>query len=142
MGNLLNRDALLAKEKLEIVKVDFEDGDFVYVRQMTGHERDTFENSLIKRNKDKKGVVVSFEQSTEDFRAKLAVQVLCDADGVNLLRPDDWSTLSRNMSAKKLESIVNVAQKINAISEEDKENLVKNSDADLVGNSSSDSVEN
>ena len=46
------------------------------------------------------------------------------------------------MSAKRLEKIINVAQKLNAITEEDKEALVKNSEAVLDGNSNSDSVEN
>ena len=33
---LLDRNALLAKEKLDVVKVDLGKGDFVFVRQMTG----------------------------------------------------------------------------------------------------------
>jgi hypothetical protein len=46
------------------------------------------------------------------------------------------------MSAAKLEKIINVAQEINAITEADKEALVKNSDAGQPGNSSSASAEN
>lgn len=142
MGHLLNREALLTKEKLEIVKVEFEDGNFVYVRQMTGHERDMFEQSLLKKNRDKKGTVIGYEQATEDFRAKLAVITLCDASGNSLLKPNDYGVLSMSMSAKKLETIINKAQEINKISEEDKEELVKNSEADLEDNSSSGSVGN
>lgn len=142
MGNLMDRKMLLEKEKMEIVKVEFEDGNFVYVRQMTGHERDTFEQSLLKKNRDSKGTIISYEQATEDFRAKLAVVTVCDEQGNALLQPTDYGVLSRSMSAKRLEKIINVAQKINAITEEDKEALVKNSDADLVGNSNSDSAGN
>jgi hypothetical protein len=141
-GKLLNKEALLAKEKLEIVKVEFEDGDFVYVRQMTGHERDVFEQSLLKKNKDSKGVIVSYEQATEDFRAKLAVVTLCDEVGNLLLAPNDYPVLSRNMSAKRLETIINKAQELNKISEEDKEALVKNSESVHTDNSSSGSAEN
>ena len=142
MGNLLSKENLLAKEKLEIVKVVFDSGDYVYVRQMTGHERDVFEQSLLKKNRDSKGTVISYEQATEDFRAKLAVVTLCNENGDAILEPKDYPALSRNMSAKRLEKIINTAQKLNAITEEDKEEIVKNSVADQVGSSNSDSVEN
>jgi len=138
---VLNKEALLKKEKLEVVKVDLDKGDYVYVRQMTGRERDTFERSLFKEVRTKKGAI-SYEGSLKDFRAKLAVCTLCDEKGVLLLSPADVSTLSQNMSAFRLEIIINEAQKLNKISEEDKEEILKNLNADPVGNSSSDSVEN
>ena len=142
MGNLLDRTALLTKEVLKVEKVEFENGDFVYVRQMTGRERDTFEQSLLKKNRDSKGTVISYEQSTEDFRAKLAVVTVCDEAGKLVFTPLDYGTLSINMSAKRLEKIVNEAQKLNAISEEDKEALVKNLEVGQADNSNSDSVKN
>lgn len=142
MGNLLNREALLAKEKLEIVKVEFENGDFVYVRQMTGKERDTFEQSMLRKNRDKKGNVISVETVLDDFRAKLAVLTICDEEGNRILQPGDYPTLAANMSAKTLETIINKAQELNAISEEDKEALVKNFEAGQPGNSTSASAEN
>ena len=141
MENFLNRTELLKKETLKKEKVDLGDGNFVFVRQMTGHERDTFEQSLLKKTKDFKGNV-TFEQSLDDFRAKLAVCTLCDEEGKALLLPNDYSLLSQNMSAKTLETIVNAAQKLNAISEQDKEELVKNSAAGQEDNSNSGSAEN
>lgn len=138
MGNLLDRAKLLAKEELEIVKVDLGKGDYVYVRQMTGRERDRFEQSLIKESKTADG---SYEKSLEDFRAKLAVVTICDDKGNSILRPDDYETLSQNMSAARLEKIITVAQSLNKITEEDKESLLKNSEGDQVASSSSDSVE-
>jgi hypothetical protein len=45
------------------------------------------------------------------------------------------------MSAARLEKIVNKAQELNKITDEDKESLVKNSSGDLVASSPSDSVE-
>lgn len=142
MAGLLDRAALLTKEKLEVVKVDLGNDEFVYVRQMTGHERDAFEQSLLKKNRDSKGTVIGYEQATEDFRAKLAVLTICDENGTLLLNPVDFKVLSMSMSAKRLETIINKAQELNKISEEDKENLVKNSEGDLVASSSSDSVLN
>jgi len=122
---LLNREALLAKQELEIKKVILGKDEVVFVRQMTGRERDTFEQSLLKKVKKPNGVVI-YEQSLTDFRAKLAVNTLCDESGKPLLEPTDYELLSKNMSAYRLEQIVNAAQSINAISEEDKVGLVKN----------------
>ena len=141
-GKTVSRNALLQKEELERVKVDLGKGEFVYVKQMTGHERDNFEQSLLKKNKDSKGTVIGYEQATEDFRTKLAVVTVCDEDGKLLFFPEDYVLLSRNMSAKRLEIIINAAQKLNAISEEDKEELVKNLNADQEGNSNSGSADN
>lgn len=121
----LSRNKLLEKQKLEITKVDLGDGEFVYVRQMTGRERDNFEKLLYTINTNKKGEIVT-ERHLEDFRAKLVVNAVCDEKGVLLLNLDDFSVLSQNMSAARLEKIVNAAQKLNAITEEDKEALVKN----------------
>jgi hypothetical protein len=139
MGSL-NRTTLLQKEELEKVKVDLGKDEFVYVRQMTGRERDVFERSMMKKGKDAKGVT-TYETILDDFRAKLAVCTVCDENGKNVFIPDDASLLSQNMSAKRLELIVNAAQKLNAITEEDKEALVKNLEPDPEDNSNSGSVE-
>lgn len=141
MGNLLSKQDLLAKEKLEVEKVEFENGDYVYVRQMTGHERDIFEASMLKKIRDGKGNVVAHETIMEDFRAKLAAITLCDEEGKSLLEMKDYTALSSNMSAKRLEKIISVAQRMNAITEQDKEEIVKNSAADQENNSNSGSAE-
>jgi hypothetical protein len=135
----LDKAALLKKEELEVVKVDLGKGDFVFVRQMTGRERDKFEQSLIKENKNVEG---GFEKALEDFRAKLAVCTVCDEDGKLVLSPSDAPILSQMMSAARLEKIVNTAQDMNKITEEDKENIVKNLKDGLAVSSHSDSVEN
>lgn len=122
---LLDREKLLTKEELKVEKVFLNKKDFVFVRQMTGRERDRFEQSLMREVKDDKGNV-DYERSLEDFRAKLAVNTLCDENGNNLLNPEDYPTLSQNMSARTLELIINAAQKLNRISEADREGLVKN----------------
>jgi hypothetical protein len=137
MGNLLNKQKLLERDELLTEKVEFENGDYVYVRQMTGHERDVFERSLYVMDANNKPTT-----KLDDFRAKLAVVTICDEEGKLLLDSKDFLLLSNSMSAAKLEKIINAAQKINAISEADKEALVKNSGAVLDGNSNLNSVEN
>ena len=142
MGQLLGKAELLQKEKLEIEKVEFENGDYVYVRQMTGHERDMFEQSMLKKNKDGKGNVLSVETVMDDFRSKLAAITLCDEEGKSLLSANDYAVLGNSMSAKRLEKIINVSQKLNAITEEDKDAIVKNSKPEGEDNSNSVSAEN
>ena len=137
MENLLNRESLLAKEKLKVEKVNLNETDYVFVRQMTGRERDIFERSLYTMDRENKVTT-----RLEDFRAKLAVCTVCDDQGKLLLQPSDYTILSQNMSASRLEKIVNAAQKLNAITEEDKEALVKNSVAGQPGSSPSDFVGN
>lgn len=138
---LLSKEQLLAKEILKIEKVELGGEDFVFVRQMTGRERDRFERSLLREVKDRKGNT-TYKQNLEDFRAKLVVNVICDEEGKNLLEPADFDMLSRNMSAAKLEQIVNKAQELNKITEADKDALVKNSETDQEEDSSSESVVN
>ena len=132
---LLSREQLLTKEKLDVTKIEFEKGEGVYVRQMTGRERDTFEQSII--SFDKKGNV---ERKTQDFRAKLAVCTVCDAEGDLLFKPEDAEMLSMNISAARLEEIVKVAQKINGMSSEDVEELTKKSKGGRTASSTSGSA--
>lgn len=137
---LLSKKELLAKEELKIVKVPLGGNDFVFVRQMTGRERDKWEQSLRTKIRNNKGEVTGGEVNLDDFRAKLAVLTICDEKGELLLEPNDYAVLSQHKSAKTLETIINIAQEINKISKEDKENLVKNSKAAQSGDSTSDSA--
>jgi len=138
---LLDRKTMLIRQKLGIEKVDLGEDEFVYVRQMTGRERDIFEQSLVKEIRDGDGKIERYERSMEDFRAKLVVCVVCDENGDLLLKPEDYPLLSQSMSAKRLEKIVEAAQTINKISDDDKKALVKNSEAGQDDNSNSGSVE-
>jgi hypothetical protein len=147
MGLFLNREKLLQKQALKIEKVDLgkdeESGEelFVYVKEMTGREKDTWERSIIVEKKNEKGET-EYDRNLANFRARLAVFTLCDETGKRLLQDSDIGTLSDSMGAKRLDKIMQVAQKLNSVTEEDKAVLVKNSAAGLDANSSSGSVEN
>lgn len=137
---LLSRAELLTKEKVKIAKVDLREGQFVFVKEMTAHERDRFEQSMMKRQITKVNGVekVTWEQSLDEFRSKLAVCTLCDENGNLLLKFDDFSMLSKCMAATTMEKIVETAQELNKISDTDKENLVKNSEQTLTEDSTLD----
>lgn len=138
---LLTRSELLKKEEVEVLKVDLGNDEFVYVRQMTGRERDRFERSLLKTKKNAKGEIVGSEDNLEDFRAKLVAHTVCNEKGDLLLQIEDIPILSQHMGFTKLDKIVEKAQELNRISEKDKEELTKNLEAGQPGDSSSSSVE-
>ena len=127
--DILTREQLLAKEELKTERVDFEDGKgSVFVRMMTGRERDRFEQSLMREETDKKGRV-TYKRALEDFRAKLAVNTVCDETGKNIFQPQDYDELSQNMGAARLKQIADAAGRLNKITEEEGEDLVKNSES-------------
>jgi hypothetical protein len=140
---LKTREQLLTREELKREKVDLNETDFVYVTEMTGNARDKFENSLLKKIRDPKtGLVASYEQATDNFRAKLAVNTVCDENGKLILEPGDWLKFSEAIGAKNLEKIIEKANELNGIGAKDQEEIIKNSVADQVGNSNSASAEN
>jgi hypothetical protein len=137
---LLNREMLLQRDELQIEKVELTKG-YVYVREMTGKEKDTWEKSLMKQKPSgNKNRPIDYEVDIEGFRAKLAVVTVCDADGVLLFKPQDVQTLNSMMSAGNLDKIITVAQRLNRISEEDKEEILKNSEAVQENSSNSGSA--
>ena len=139
---ILTREALLQRDDLKIEKVELSRGH-VFVREMTGSEKDIWEQSMLKQKPTKdKTKAVEYETTLEDFRAKLAVVTVCDEDGTLLFTPADVKTLNKMMSATNIERIVAVAQRINAVTEQDKDDILKNSEADQEDSSSSDSAVN
>ncbi|MCK9429648.1 MAG: hypothetical protein M0R17_06550 [Candidatus Omnitrophica bacterium] len=141
-SNFLTKDLLLQRDDLKIEKVELTRG-YVFVREMTGSEKDRWEQSMLKQKPNgNKNAAVEYETTLEDFRAKLAVVTMCDADGNLLFEAKDIKALNKAMSATNMEKIVEVAQRLNAISQKDKDEILKNSEADPEDSSSSDSAEN
>ena len=139
---LLSRENLLTREQLQVKEVSLGNDEFVYVRQMTGHERELFEASIRNIIKDEDGKIVKYESSLENFRAKIAVMTICDEQGKLLLTPEDVEELNNSLSASRIVKIADAASELNKISESDKEDLIKNSEAGKTGNSNSDSAVN
>lgn len=137
----LDRSKLLAKDKFRVEKVDLGNDDFVFVKQLSGRERDQFEASLLIEVKQDDGNI-TYERDTKDFRAKLATCTVCDEQGNLLLDPSDASELSKNITAAKLELITAKAQEINNMTKKEQDKIVKNSDAGQQDNSISDCAGN
>ena len=114
---MLNREAILKTDDLprELVKVP-EWGGEVYVRTLTGTERDAFEQSMVaKKNKP----------NLANVRARFAVLTICDADGKRLFTDADAEVLG-SKSASALDRVFEVAQRLNGFSDADSQELAKN----------------
>lgn len=118
------RDEILARDDLKREEVDTapEWGHKVWVRVMTGSERDAYDQwCLDNRGADKK-------QNMVGIRAKLAVLTTVDESGARVFRDGDEKELGGKNSAA-LDKIFSKALRINGITKDDVEELTKNSDA-------------
>jgi hypothetical protein len=87
----------------------------LFVKTMTGTERDAWEESFAKGRK----------VSLDKVRARLAVAVCCDENGQAIFSPDDVDWLSEK-SCSALQRIFAKASKLNALSNSEMDELAKN----------------
>ena len=86
-------------------------GGTVYVRQITAAERDQWEARIVAEG-----------ARPQNVRAGLLVYALADAEGKRLFADEDVTRLGRK-SAKVLDRLFDVARRVNALGEEDLEEL-------------------
>ncbi len=109
----LTRDAILGAQDLPVLTVSIPEwGGEVFIRTMTGGERDQFEAGW-KRN------------PTDDIRARLAVATLCDEDGRLLFSAADVPALSAK-SSTALDRIFAASTAHSGLTDKDVEDLRKN----------------
>jgi hypothetical protein len=119
---LLTRDAILQAQDLpkELVSVPEWNGE-VYVRALTGSERDAFEQSIV----EQKGK--SSKMNLRNLRAKLVALTVVDEVGERMFSDRDAELLGQK-SAVALNRIFEVAQRLSGLSQEDVGELTKNSE--------------
>ena len=111
----LTKELILAADDLPREKIAVPEwGGDVWVRALTASERDALELS-----------VTGDKGTMQNLRARLAVLVLVDEKGARLFSDGEAAALGAK-SAAALDRVFTVGQKINALSEEDVEGLVKN----------------
>jgi len=117
---LLNKEQILQIEDLPFEDVEIPEWDgMVRVRTMTGMERDAFEESIVDfKNKDHK-------TNFQNLRAKLVAKTVIDENGNLLFMNEDVIKLGKK-SAKALDRIFEVAQRLNGLGQKDIEELTKN----------------
>lgn len=104
MMNTLTKEAILAADDLprERVVVPEWGGD-VFVRTMTGTDRDAFETSLLGK-----------DGRMENVRARLVSLTLCNEAGTRIFDDSEIVALGAK-SARALDRVFSVAQRLNGI---------------------------
>lgn len=103
-------------------------GGAVLVKGMSGIQRDRFEQSMMK------GKGRNQEMNLENFRAKLVAASVVDDQGKLIFKPEHIAALGRK-AVSALSRIVKVAQELSGLTDDDVEELTKNSESDLSGDS-------
>lgn len=117
----LTKDAIKAMKDVKIERVDVPEwGGFVFVKTMTGPERDRWELA----NVAGKGKLKKF--SFENVRAITAAHTICDKDGKLLFTPEEVVILEQR-SGVALNRVWEKASKLNGLTSEEIDELVGNS---------------
>lgn len=117
------KDSILAyRAKLTPVEVP-EWGGTVYVRVMSGAERDAFEDETFKINGK------NVELNRKNARARLLVRCITDEGGERLFNDNGDADRLGAQPADVLDRVYAVAAKSNGLSKADEDDLAKNSDS-------------
>lgn len=128
----LTRDQILGAIDLHIEAVFVPEwGGTVYVRNLNGKGRDSFEGSRIRIKENNK-----VEMIHDNTRARLLALTLCDESGTLLFSEEDITALGEK-NASTLDMLFDVAQRLAGLRQQDLEQKVKNSEAVRTVNSSS-----
>lgn len=118
--NVLTKNAILSQSDREIELVEVPEwGGVVFVRSLSGEERDQFEASIIERNGR------DVRTNLRNLRARLVVLAACDESGAPIFTPGDADALGAK-SAAALDRIFSVAQRLSGLRENDVQELAEN----------------
>lgn len=126
--------SLRGKQRREQVDVPgwaeaLQPGEVIYVKGMTGSERDSFEDSMSVTGKNGTRAV-----SLKNFRAKLVARTVVDAQGRHLFTPSDIASLGE-LDATDLQTVFEVAQRLSGMTQSDVDELTgKSEDAPTDAN--------
>ena len=116
---MLTKEQILGADDLVTEHMDIPEwGDDLWVRTMTGTERDAWEAGLIGDGDGAKPNMVN-------VRAKLCVRCICNEAGERVFDDAEAAALG-GRSARALDRIFAVAQRLNGLGADDVEALAKN----------------
>jgi hypothetical protein len=123
---MLTREQILSSQDRKIQKVTVPEwGGDVYVRSLSGAERDQFEEGNLIREKDRKRGFVSLDIRIQDAKTRLVALSVCDEAGTRLFSDADVEALSKKNSAA-IARLSGVASALSGITDENLEDLLKN----------------
>jgi hypothetical protein len=127
----LSREQIMGVSDIVTETVDVPEwGGSVLVRGLTGKERDDFENSIVEVKGKKRSVNLA------QYRAKLVALSVVDETGKRLFAHADVEWLGAK-SAAALTRVAEVASRLSGLSEDDIEEMTKNSESDQSDDSGS-----
>lgn len=98
-------------------------GGSVFVRTLSGRERDEFESSTVKMKNGKQ------EPDMVNFRARFVALCVVDEQGQRLFKTRAEIDMLGSKSVAALQLLFNKAQELNSMSEDDVEELTSNFEA-------------
>ena len=124
---ILKREEILNSDDLKTECVEVPEwGGSVYVRALTGEERDTYEASVVtQKGKDT-------QVNMKNARAKLVTLATVDESGAKIFTQADVAALGKK-SAAALSRIFNTAMRLSGISESDLTEMTKEIQASPFG---------
>ena len=118
---LLTKEAILAASDIQTKSVEVPEwGGEVYVKGMTGAERDAFEAEIVHPGAGK-----SAKWDMANTRAKFCALVIVDDKGIPLFSLDDVKALG-NKSAAALQRVFDAGRDLSGMSDKDIEELAGN----------------
>lgn len=118
---MLTKEQILNANDLETQTVDVPEwGGSVRIREMTGSERDAFEQATLKKNGK------NYDLNLSNIRARLCSLCIVDEYGQRMFSDSDISALSAK-SSRALDRLFSLCQKLNGLNKEDVDELSKNS---------------
>lgn len=126
------RNAKIERDTLHVPEL----GGYIFVRGMSGTERDEFEEGLRIRKGRRTG-----QADLRNFRARLAVKVIVTEDGQRIMQDEDAKIFGQ-MPAGVLDRIISRCTELSGMADEEAEDLgnVSGSEGSVVPFSSSRSV--
>jgi hypothetical protein len=133
----LTRDAILEADDRIVEQVEVPEwGGHVFVRSLSGAERDAYESGIASIRWS--GTKPTVESNRANVRARLVAMATVDENGRNLFTDKDVLILGQK-NAAALERVFTVAQRLSGLSDEDVEELKEqlgNAPSDGSGSSS------
>lgn len=140
-NKLLSREEILGANDLPTEDVEVPEwGGSVRVRTLTGTERDEFESSIITMKKVKKGkrTVTESAPNLRNIRAKLVARSIVKEDGTLMFPNSEDVFVLGEKSAAALDRVYEVSARLSKITDEDIEELEKNSSSGQSESSTTD----
>jgi len=129
---LLSKDDILSKDDLPFQDVSVPEwGGMVRLKTLMEDELGPYEEGLIDMTGDSRKVVL------RNMRAKLVSLVIVDEEGKQLFGPAHIAALARK-SAKAMDRVFTIAQKMNGLGKDYVDDMVKNLSTDTENDSNTD----